>query len=506
MNTLQRVQYQHNLHTTLPFEYNVLTAYVIYSMKAKAESFLHIKTLLLIFTGLLVVAIFAYITLATFKIHARIQQEKEELLLIAAKNVTQQLTNRFIIPTLRSFGEIQLSLPQQYNLFRTTILASLSNFDIDTVELYSPQGNFIYSTGKKRTNIPQAVQTALENRDIIFKLVVPSVFALLTNNFENTTASIYYPILLSPTILFPFSPEQSQESIFWGTLHITLNTSKEITLLAQNYRQIAIITTIIIAISICIILYVLHRAERVIYAKVTALEKMKQTLNQNERLASMGRTVAAIAHEIRNPLGIIYSSVELALQSSHSLDTKKQHLLQMIQKETARLRTLVNTFLEYAKPYHVESIPVNIVATVEQVTLFLEEILKQKNIQITCSIPKTYQILSEPNIFYRILFNVINNAVEAGDVSSIALSCIKEEQYCIIRIHDNGKGFGTDAVLTDYMEPFYTTKPEGTGLGLSIVKAMMENHNGFIRLENDNGACVSLYFPLERLEEIDEDS
>jgi signal transduction histidine kinase len=272
----------------------------------------------------------------------------------------------------------------------------------------------------------------------------------------------------------------------------------------------------------------LTRAESALAARVQEKERLLQQLHQNEKLAGMGRVISGIAHEIRNPLGIICSSAQLLLRRVKSLDVNSADILQAIYDGSQRLSQIVSNFLDYARPKAPRQDLVDIAALLDQALAFLDpEFTKQqirlkKNYLLPGSAPESaqeetgaYWVKGDKNLLYRAFYNVLINAVQAIAENarreiSLAVRAAPLADYPAgaveITVADNGPGFEAGD-LNRFLDPFFTTKPLGTGLGLPIVSSIVTNHGGTLEIMNSGpdkdarrpaGALVRIVLPEAR--------
>ena len=225
----------------------------------------------------------------------------------------------------------------------------------------------------------------------------------------------------------------------------------------------------------------------------------------------MGRVVASIAHEIRNPLGIIRSSAELLQRRADKTDTGTRRILDAIYDEAVRLSQTVNDFLDYARPRKPRQDLVDVQLVLDQVLAFLEGEMKRVSVAIERgdapgSSPWPTPIMAEKtplwvrgdkDLLYRALYNILINGQQALDGPGILyINAWQDDDGIHIAVRDSGPGIDP-ALLPSLLDPFFTTKDGGTGLGLPIVNSIITSHGGRIELANapEGGAIVRLDLP-----------
>jgi two-component system NtrC family sensor kinase len=208
----------------------------------------------------------------------------------------------------------------------------------------------------------------------------------------------------------------------------------------------------------------------------------QKTMMQQEKLASVGRLSAGVAHEINNPLTTILTTAMLIQEDLDPQDPNYQEL-ETITKETLRCRKIVTSLLDFArqstptrKPCDINKIVKESVTLTQKQAAFKDVIL---DYQLDENIPRLY--LDKGQI-QQSLINLIINAIEATEAGGsifISTDYQKYQDRVDIIVSDTGQGMSKDD-LGKIFDPFFTTKDEGTGLGLAITHGIIEQHNGAI--------------------------
>jgi two-component system sensor histidine kinase HydH len=233
------------------------------------------------------------------------------------------------------------------------------------------------------------------------------------------------------------------------------------------------------------------------------LERAQAEARRSERLAALGQLSAGLAHEIRNPLGVIKGSSEMLNQKLEKSDPLASELAGYISSEVNRLSVLVTRFLDFARPLHSEK-------RAQEITPLLDHALKTVSEQWNggpVKVERIYQpglpaLPLDENFCEQAFANLIQNAYEAmgqrGGTLRLEVSTAQSNQHngVEVRLRDTGPGIPAD-LREQIFNPFVTTKKTGVGLGLSIVSKIMDEHHGYIRLESapGEGACFVLFFP-----------
>ena len=226
--------------------------------------------------------------------------------------------------------------------------------------------------------------------------------------------------------------------------------------------------------------------------------RQQQQLIQAERLASLGRLISGVAHEINNPLSNISSSAQILLEEAAITDPNWLHdILIQIDGETTRAQRIVRSLLDYAskRDFQLSAIPLRALVE-ESLRLFRNVIPAQLSIHI--DIPNALQVIGDKPRLQQVLINLLKNAVDAlQDAGEISISAASSPSGVEMVFSDNGPGMAHE-VLPHIFEPFYSTKEasRGSGMGLFIVREIIEEHHGAIHAESTPGTGTQFYIQL----------
>ncbi len=231
------------------------------------------------------------------------------------------------------------------------------------------------------------------------------------------------------------------------------------------------------------------------------LKETQKYLSESEKLASIGKMAAVLAHEIRNPLCAISNSI--GILKNYNLHTEENNeLLGLVEGETERLNQLTEDFLSFARPSQLRRNETNLNSLLAE-TLFLMDTENTKSRRIIFQklfAPDIPLLMLDESKLKQVFINILMNAVQAmpegGTISVQTLYKKSEDEVEIIFI-DTGTGMSED-VLSQVFQPFYTTKDKGLGLGLNIVHKIVKEHGGYIALssEEGKGTEIKLSFPI----------
>jgi len=212
---------------------------------------------------------------------------------------------------------------------------------------------------------------------------------------------------------------------------------------------------------------------------VSELKHLEKKLLQSERLTAVGKTVAHVAHEIKNPLMIIGG---FSHQIKKSLtDEKAAQKLNMIFDEVSRLENLVANLGDFTREYRLMKRPADINSVIRDILIIMGEIYSSEKYYFESDLDSDLgETNCDPDKMKQVLMNVIANGVQAmEDGGEIRITTKKIFDGIEIRIRDNGIGISEEG-LDHIFEPFYTTRERGSGLGLSISYKIVEAHKGEI--------------------------
>jgi two-component system, NtrC family, sensor histidine kinase HydH len=247
------------------------------------------------------------------------------------------------------------------------------------------------------------------------------------------------------------------------------------------------------------------------------LEQAQDEARRSERLAALGQLSAGLAHEIRNPLGVIKGSAEMLTQKLQASDALARELAGYISTEVNRLSDLVTEFLDFARPLHAEPHPADLIALLDRVLQIVAARFKGKDVAgKAVSVERHYAsglplVPLDESLCEQAFLNLVQNAYEAmqdqdqdednGGTLRVEVQRASQNgrEGVELRFADTGPGV-PDKLREEIFNPFVTTKKTGVGLGLSIVSKIVDGHHGSIHVENapEGGAVFTLFFPLEK--------
>lgn len=428
---------------------------------------------------------------------------QEDYALLLAENLNKQIFNRFTLPVTVASGRVRLGDPEQYQLLDDVVHSLLHGLRVQTIRIYNNEYAVTYSTNKDEVR-----------RTDLYTQGVPEIFQGAHHHFDVLSTMSYFQAMLRPRLpegsfqlrtvyplkinreLYPNISEEDAATVL-GALEVIQDVS--------NHYQISIRNQWLIMggflISSLVLFTLLHmvarKAEKVIAERMERNLQLEAELHQSEKLASMGRMVASIAHEIRNPLGIIRSSSEFLLRRENAVQDSSRPILEAIYDESCRLGSTVNDFLDYARPRQPRRDMVNMTDVAHKAVSFLTGEFQKRNIELVDELPQELPVLGDGDLLYRAVYNVLINALQATDRDGrVSMrGQVRENGQTMLEVMDSGPGFADDCQKA--LDPFYTTKDNGTGLGLPIVQSIITSHGGKLELENgkEGGAVIRFILP-----------
>jgi signal transduction histidine kinase len=233
-----------------------------------------------------------------------------------------------------------------------------------------------------------------------------------------------------------------------------------------------------------------------------ALAKAQADVVRHERLAALGELSAVIAHEVRNPVAIIFNSLS-ELRRVTLPEPRATFLLDIVREETARLNRIVGDLLDFVRPYDAHPRPIDLDGVVRGAVDAARRAAPEPSLAIDTEVrPPSRTIVLDGTMLQQALLNLIVNAIQATPsgkhvtVSARVVSGAAGDALAC-EIADEGSGFD-DAVAARMFQPFFTTKATGTGLGLALVRRLTDALGGTVIAQNrpSGGAVFSLTVPL----------
>ncbi len=446
---------------------------------------------------------------------------------ILAEHLNQQIFMRFSIPAVANYGRLNLKQNAQYVLLDQTVTSLIHGLHVRSLRIFSNDGEIRYSSRDREevgagTPATEAAAKRAEASTAPFFTVINTAsfwdgtfffFRLKPDTYSmRTTYSMrpVYSLRVENTGSYSSAAEAVTTGPSLGVLEFTQDITGDMVNIIRLQWIIVGVTLASASLLFLLLMVFLRRAEAALAQRVEEEQRLLNELHQHEKLAGMGRVVAGIAHEIRNPLGIIRSSAELLLSRQAGSDPLTGKILQAIFDEARRLSQTVSDFLDYARPRTPQQDPVDVIKVTSDVLAFLEAEMNARHVAVTrdFALPRVPGNAAEglftrgdKDLLYRAFYNVLSNSVQAmngpGSVSIRGrIVSVPGGEAVELVFADNGPGFPADQ-RERLLDPFVTTKDGGTGLGLPIVNNIITSHGGRLELEDapGGGAQVRITLP-----------
>ena len=247
----------------------------------------------------------------------------------------------------------------------------------------------------------------------------------------------------------------------------------------------------IVGVLVWLLLADLRRKEARLANNLLELERAREQLLREEKLAAVGRLSSAIAHEIRNPVAMIASSIATAKQLSGA---DREEMFAIASEEATRLTRLTTDFLDYARNRPPNLAVASVADTVAYVADAARAHASQKGVRFELDLAEDISAFVDQAQLHQALLNLLLNAVDASEAgASILLKSHNGNDRVYIDIENKGAPI-PEPMLARIFEPFFTTKPRGTGLGLAIARNIARAQGGDLVLAKNGpeAVCFSL--------------
>ncbi len=226
----------------------------------------------------------------------------------------------------------------------------------------------------------------------------------------------------------------------------------------------------------------------------------QQRLREAECLATMGRALSAVAHDMKTPLIAIGGFTRLAQKKLPSTDPIYEKL-DIVVHETQRLENMVKDMLDFAKPLELNPEPVNLNDVVRECLAIVDGAAASSKIRIDTNLTREVPpVICDTMRIKQVMINLLMNAIQASSENeSILIQTRREDGEVMIDVTDAGSGIPEDKEQ-EIFTPFFTTKKDGTGLGLPIARKILEAHHGQLLLLRNpqRGVTFRVVLPMRR--------
>lgn len=235
---------------------------------------------------------------------------------------------------------------------------------------------------------------------------------------------------------------------------------------------------------------------------ISATKKLEQQILNSEKLASVGKLAAGVAHEINNPLGGILNCLYNLRKGTLSPERQAEYLFSM-EDGLRRVQKIVRQLLEFSQQHEPELSSTNVNEVIERVLVLTDHAFTANRIALNKQLaPGLPPLMVDRHMLEQVLMNLILNAIQAiRGGGFITIRTRASDERCAIEVEDSGIGIPA-SVMPKIFDPFFTTKGtgEGTGLGLSVSLGIVERHGGTIQVESEvgKGSVFTVWLPIHR--------
>ncbi len=231
---------------------------------------------------------------------------------------------------------------------------------------------------------------------------------------------------------------------------------------------------------------------------ISEIKTLTAQLIRADRLAAMGELTAGVAHEVRNPLGVIRASVQLLEDAN--CDRKRIHeAAAVIKQEIDRLDRVIKALLDFGRPSKPTLLQTDIEQVLQDVLLFTGRFAKQADVKIEYALAGDLpRVTADPDQLKQVFLNLVTNAVQAmeGLGGRISVETGSDGDFVHISFADTGPGIPASD-LGKVFDPFFSTRDDGTGLGLTIVHRIIDEHDGHIEVgSGPEGTVFRVSLPI----------
>ncbi len=234
----------------------------------------------------------------------------------------------------------------------------------------------------------------------------------------------------------------------------------------------------------------------IVFQDVTGIMRLKEAVERAERLATVGKFAAGLAHEVRNPLASMCASIDV-LKAHLEVPPAMERLMVNVGKEADRLNRLIGDFLAFSRPRKLEMRETDL----GDLVLGVLSMFKNDDLMKSCKIEEKLDLgvraVVDEDLLRQVVWNLVKNAGEAmaPDGGALHIEATMKDMQPVIIVRDSGPGIPPD-MLDRVFDPFYTTKKGGSGLGLAISHSIIEAHGGRLSLDSTQaqGTEVTLRF------------
>jgi two-component system sensor histidine kinase HydH len=448
-----------------------------------------------IISGIVVISLVTFL-LTTFLYSGSVEtvrESSENYARLLAENLNYNIYNGFYAPLKARGREMDLTEWDQFGSLDALIKDSTYGLNIELIKIIGKTGKILYSTdydliGRMDANTLPVKQSLKGKRATLIRR-------------EQESASLWHGKWLADT----YYPLREGTGHYWmlgniyGVIQITQDVTGQYVKVQRSIIALIVVSVILMAFLFIMLTLIVRRGEKILMERAKEQEELSEQLQQSEKLASIGQMIATIAHEIRNPLGIIRSSAEMLVKKSDPDPDRIKKLSEVIVEEATRLSAILTDFLEFARPRSPDLKTIDLRDVISKVRNNLGQTIAERRIKWIDKDLNGFQplVLGDFDLLYQAFLNVAINAFEAIDRDGTLMVAMQPDDARVrVDFDDDGPGVNEED-LAKMFTPFFTTHEMGTGLGLSVVHNIIAAHGGEIVVESEEGQGLvfSIFLP-----------
>ncbi len=418
-----------------------------------------------------------------------------------AENLNRQVFLQFVLPTVVRYGRIALSDKRQFKRLDGIVRNITRGMHIDSVTIFDSRENIIsYSTitemvGRRHMGGLE-YEKAKKGEDNSVLISSGSLLSLLPGSS---------PVYCTLKTYVPFRQEDRtgmRSGEIMGVIEVVQDLSADLQAIIGLQGRIILLSLLIMGILFTILAVIVVRANKIMARRAAERLLLEEKLGEAERLATLGKMVAAVSHEIKNPLGIVRSTAEILGKRISKVAPGNEHLAGIIVEETTRLDTIVREFLDFARPRELMTQLESFNVLVTRIDRFFEREFEKKGVQVVIELDTDLPMIRmDGEQMYQVVFNMVFNALQAmpeGGMLTLGTAYDDRCKKVRLQVSDTGNGMDEDK-CTQIFTPFFTDKNRGTGLGLAIAKNIVEKHGGRIEVWSrvGEGSVFTIILPMK---------
>ncbi len=239
-----------------------------------------------------------------------------------------------------------------------------------------------------------------------------------------------------------------------------------------------------------------HVGQVVVLEDISEQRRLAEHVRRAERMAALGQLAGGLAHEVRNPLGIVRATAQLLHRKLRDRPDLHDHT-RILTTESDRIDRLIGELLNYASPRPLDRRPVDLGCLLQDLALACTPLADAAQVTLQVVPGDSLQVQGDWEYLWQALLNILLNAIQASSAGqSVILRATGHGEQVALTVRDHGSGIAP--IHREHVfDPFFTTRNDGTGMGLAVVARIVSEHGGQVSLTSpaDGGTCVTIQLP-----------